>query len=206
MQIAWRRHRRFAHQHRRPSRIRPSAELGNLTDCSPRMAHALLARGLRALLRAHQAAVHPWAASPPSAAAAGVSPAARSGGAGVSAAFCQAAAASGGQLPAPQHACRLHTVAAAVAAHPGGLRGCLPAADKATHGLQGQESQRCRSFRTTSGEREHRRMVCAGAACGQDPVPHMLPLQTLCSVEHLVQLRAQHSGAEQLLKRSRTGN
>ena len=142
-------HRRRFRQHRRPSHIRRGRGQ-EVVGCGARMAHALLARGLRALLRAHQAAVHPWASPAHSTALAGVSPHC-SGCWAVAAALPQATAVGGGQWLLPQRGCQLHTAATAAAQGGGAYiaTGHLPASDAP---MQGQQRQPCRTFRTTSGE------------------------------------------------------
>ena len=110
------------------------------------MAHALLARGLRALLRAHQTAT-PWAATA-GAAGRGSVPCA---GCRAETLLPQGVAASGRQLPAPQGACQLHTAAAAVQAV-SAAAACRPATVTDASQQQLQNGQQRRSFRTTSGE------------------------------------------------------
>ena len=146
-----RHHRRLFPHHRRPSRIREGRQ-EEVVGRGARMAHALLARGLRALLRAHQAAVHPWASPAQSAALAGA-PVPCSGCGGVAAALSsQATASSSSQHGlAAQRGRHLHTAvtAAAQGAQACSTSACLP--NTPSHGVHAQQSQHCRMFRTTSG-------------------------------------------------------
>ena len=128
-----------------PPRIR-ERKVGLSPAGASRMAHALLARGLRALLRAHQAA-NPWAAA-----------AGTSGRGSVPCPSCGSqallspgvTASTGGQLPAPQSVSRLHTGAATVRAL-GAAAAC--GASTVSHASQQQShgGQQSRTIRTTSG-------------------------------------------------------
>ena len=111
------------------------------------MAHALLARGLRALLRAHQA-VTPWPAAAGATVGRGSVP---SPGCRAGTLLPQGVPASGGQLPAPQGSCQLHTTAAAVQAV-GSAAAWGPSSRTDASRQQVQSGQQNRSFRTTSGK------------------------------------------------------